>query len=199
MIMSMFRDVYCISLDFREEEESLEEYLGYLTRVARLTPRAIVLRNKQISRACYQGIATALQERISETRTPLILHTHYALAMAMQIPHFHAPLSVIEEMPVRARSYFQTLGTSVHSLEELQRAEALGCTQVFAGHIFSTSCKPDLPPRGIGFLTSLCRAASIPVYAIGGIGIDDLPLLKQCGASGVCIRSGFRPPTHLYP
>ena len=84
----------------------------------------------------------------------------------------------------------QQLGVSVHSVEQAVRAQQLGADFLIAGHIFPTDCKPGLPPRGLEFLGQVCRAVSVPVYAIGGITPENAPLAVKAGAAGVCIMSG---------
>ena len=88
------------------------------------------------------------------------------------------------------RDAFQILGASCHSLEEAVEAENLGCTYITAGHIYETDCKKGLPGRGIGFLKKICETVSVPVYAIGGIGAENIQEIKNAGAAGGCIMSG---------
>ena len=85
------------------------------------------------------------------------------------------------------------LGCSVHSVEDAIEAEKLGASYLTAGHIFATDCKRGLPPRGTGFLKQVCESVNIPVYAIGGIGLDDgkIDRVRECGAAGACIMSAF--------
>jgi thiamine-phosphate pyrophosphorylase len=84
---------------------------------------------------------------------------------------------------------FDTAGTSVHSTEQLRQAESLGADSVTAGHIFATNCKKGLPPKGTAFLSEICRQTTLPVYAIGGISTEKLPLIAEAGAAGACIMS----------
>ena len=83
------------------------------------------------------------------------------------------------------------MGTSCHSLDDVLEAAKLGCSYVTLGHIFPTGCKPGLPPRGVEFLTQVCRASPLPVYAIGGIGPENVAQVKQAGAAGACVMSGL--------
>ena len=71
------------------------------------------------------------------------------------------------------------------------RAEALGCTYVTAGHIFDTDSKKGTPGRGLDFLEKVCDAVDIPVYAIGGIGPDNIRSVLEAGAAGACVMSGL--------
>ena len=62
-----------------------------------------------------------------------------------------------------------------------------------AGHIYATDCKRGLPPRGLDFLREVCRSTSLPVLAIGGIGLDGKQLREvlEAGAAGACVMSGM--------
>ena len=43
--------------------------------------------------------------------------------------------------------------------------------------------------EGVEFLAQVCAAVPCPVYAIGGVGPENLPALAQAGAKGGCVRS----------
>lgn len=51
--------------------------------------------------------------------------------------------------------------------------------------------RKGLPGRGIGFLKKICETVSVPVYAIGGIGAENIQEIKNAGAAGGCIMSGW--------
>ena len=66
---------------------------------------------------------------------------------------------------------------------------SVGAHCLVAGHIFSTACKPGLPPRGIGFLRAVCQSVSIPVFAIGGMSAERVSEVMGAGAAGICVMS----------
>ena len=84
-------------------------------------------------------------------------------------------------------------GVSVHSAEEAKAALALGAAYLTAGHIYASSCKQGVPPRGLAFLKEICTLSPVLVYAIGGIGLNKAQLeeVLACGAAGACVRSAF--------
>ena len=84
-------------------------------------------------------------------------------------------------------------GASCHSVEDALCAYKLGCDYVTAGHVYITDCKKGLAPRGIDFLKKMCDSVPIPVYGIGGIDLesDKIDEVKQAGAKGACIMSGY--------
>lgn len=58
----------------------------------------------------------------------------------------------------------------------------------FVGHIFESSCKMGLEPKGIDFLKSLLEFSQIPLYAIGGINAQNIENFKDINVVGVCMR-----------
>ena len=94
-------------------------------------------------------------------------------------------------MPRAQRQQWACLGTSCHSLADIREAAGLGCHYAVAGHIFATDCKRGLPGRGTDFLRAACQVTTLPVFAIGGITPDRLPVVLAAGASGACVMSGM--------
>lgn len=84
------------------------------------------------------------------------------------------------------------VGVSVHSVTEAEAAEKGGADYVFFGHVFATSSKPGLPPRGIETLKEVVDAVHIPVFAIGGIKAENVFLTLQAGAKGVAVIGALR-------
>ena len=83
------------------------------------------------------------------------------------------------------------IGASVHSLSEGVNAERDGADWITFGHFFPTSSHPHEPPRDVGDLRILANAASIPVIAVGGIGVDQVATVIESGASGVAVISAI--------
>ena len=83
------------------------------------------------------------------------------------------------------------IGASVHSLSEGARAESDGANWITFGHFFPTRSHPHQPPRDIGALKLMANASSIPVIAIGGIGVDQVGAVLEAGASGVAVISAI--------
>ena len=161
-------------------------------RVCRCRPRALILREKDLSEVEYAALARRAMEICGRYQVPCILHTYLDTARVLGCPAIHLPLPLLREAGDRLAG-FSTIGTSVHSVEEAAEAQTLGASYLSAGHIYPTGCKPGAPPRGLDFLRQVCQAVSIPVYAIGGIRPDGAQLAEvmACGAAGGCIMSGM--------
>ncbi len=164
-----------------------EDFFVRLQKIAAAKPRAILLREKDLSERAYKELAETARALCSAHQTPCILHSHVFAAIALHAEAIHLPLPLLRQMTAAQKKRFQILGASCHSVEDALEAEALGCTYLTAGHIFATDCKKGLPGRGIACLKTICQSVSIPVYAIGGIQSDNMPSVRSAGASGACI------------
>lgn len=157
----------------------------------RLRPDVLILREKDLSEGEYEKLAGSVLAVCEKNQLPCILHGFPKVARKLHYPAIHLPLPLLRKLTKKERTFFTELGASCHSVEEAREAESLGCTYITAGHIFETDCKKGLPGRGLEFLENVCRSVSIPTYAIGGIGQANIKAVRQAGAAGACIMSGF--------
>ena len=166
-------------------------FLDQIEMIASAHPKAIVLREKDLSEKEYEQLARQVMQICQKHGTQCILHSFSNVAIALGAEAVHMPLPLLQKMTPQEKSHFQIIGASCHSLEEAKEAQDLGCTYITAGHIFLTDCKKGLPGRGLPFLEEICKAVRIPVYAIGGISSQNMESVRKTGAAGACIMSGF--------
>ena len=166
----------------------------FLLRIRQLTarqPRAVILREKDLMEQRYEELAVAVLSICRQAQVPCILHSFPAVAKRVGASALHLPLPELRTMPRAQRQQWACLGTSCHSLADIREAAGLGCHYAVAGHIFATDCKRGLPGRGTDFLRAACQVTTLPVFAIGGITPDRLPVVLAAGASGACVMSGM--------
>ena len=167
-----------------------QDLVRRLEAVLPLRPKAVILREKDLSAADYQQLLLQCRALCRAHGIPLIAHTFIDAARQLDIPAIHLPLPVLLASGRRPGG-FKIVGTGVHSEDEVRKAIACGADYLIAGHIFETSCKEGLPGRGLAFLEKVCRRSPVPVYAIGGITLDNLPLCLDAGAAGGCMMSSL--------
>lgn len=79
---------------------------------------------------------------------------------------------------------------SCHTLDELVHAQALGCDAAVLGPVQPTASHPGQPGIGWDAFAALREHVALPIYAIGGLGADDVAVARSHGAQGVAaIRS----------
>ena len=166
-------------------------FLDQIEMIASAHPKAIVLREKDLSEKEYEQLARQVMQICQKHGTQCILHSFSNVATTLGATAVHMPLPLLQKMTPQEKSHFQIIGASCHSLEEAKEAQNLGCTYITAGHIFLTDCKKGLPGSGLPFLEEICKTVRIPVYAIGGISSQNMESVRKTGAAGACIMSGF--------
>ncbi len=160
-------------------------------KIAACRPKGIILREKDLTEEEYKKLAEQVCKLCERYEVPCMLHSFADVAIELGAENIHLPLHMLRGMDEKKKERFKEIGASCHSTEEAQEAEKLGCTYITAGHVFATDCKKGLPPRGLTFLQAVCQSVSIPVYAIGGIGSENIDSVRKTGAKGACIMSGL--------
>ena len=159
----------------------------YLSRLLSGRPDALLIREKDLSPEELIRFAAPLVPIAERCGVPLILRG--SAEQARQLGISHLQLSFAEAIAAPLPQDFDSIGVSVHSLAEALEAQRRGATTVTYGHIFTSPCKPGLPPRGTAALDEIVRACTIPVYAIGGITADTLPFLLPIHPAAACLMS----------
>lgn len=168
-----------------------ESFLDRVEQIAQGGADGIILREKDLPLEDYRVLAQQVLPRCTKAGVPCILHTYAETARELKVRAIHLPMYVLQGLTAEQRAWFETLGASCHTMEDVEEAERLGCTYVTLGHIFATDCKKGLPPRGLELLRCVCANSRIPVYAIGGISRENLASVREAGAAGACIMSGL--------
>lgn len=150
----------------------------------------IILREKDLSLSDYEKLAEKCSQICRHYEMPFIVNHHISAAKNLGIQRIQVSIDILKKDRKRIRNFSET-GVSVHTLNEAKEAEYLGASYLIAGHIFATDCKKGVLPRGVGFLEEVCKAVSIPVYAIGGVKPANIQEVLEAGAKGGCMMSGF--------
>lgn len=168
-------------------------FLKSIEMIAKSDVEAIILREKDLSEDEYYLLAKNVKEICDKYNKKLIIHNFIDIARKLGIKNIQLPFSKFIAEKNLQRD-FESIGTSVHSVDDAVLAEKSGADYIIAGHIFATDCKKGLAPRGVEFLKAVCNAVKIPVYAIGGIddnSVAELNNLNCNNFSGVCVMSAL--------
>jgi len=93
-------------------------------------------------------------------------------------------------MSLTSRPHQWLMAASCHEARQLDHAMQLGLDFTVLGPVKQTASHPGAAPMGWPKFTELARGASIPVYAIGGMGRADLDDAWRAGAHGVAMIRG---------
>lgn len=91
----------------------------------------------------------------------------------------------------QTRPPHQWVAASCHNLQELQHAERIGVDFAVLAPILCTQTHPDAVPLGWEALAELTAATNLPVFALGGLGLEDLERVTAAGCQGIAGISAF--------
>ena len=83
------------------------------------------------------------------------------------------------------------VGASCHDASDIERARIAGCDFVVLGPVTETATHPGARMLGWRGFGPLARSAGMPVYAIGGLGDDDIAAASTNGGQGVAAIRAF--------
>ena len=158
----------------------------------------IIVREKDLNVEEYRMLFAKVARIAHKGGKKCLAHGRIALGMMSELgaDGIHLPLDALCEW--RAASgrrsapqagAVQLVGASAHSASELAEAAALGADYATLSPIFATACKPGAAPLGTAALAAACKASPLPVFALGGIGMDKLDACIEAGAAGCCMMS----------
>ena len=151
------------------------------------------LRAPGLSPPDFRRLALALLSRVHSAGGRLLLNAAPELVEEVGADGIHLPshrLMAIQERPLPS-SYW--VAASCHGPKELAQAAAIGCDFAVLGPVAATTSHPGQPGIGWETFAEWAVAARLPVYALGGVGPDDLEHARAAGAIGVAGIGAFWP------
>lgn len=83
------------------------------------------------------------------------------------------------------------VSAACHTIEELEQAMRLGANFALLSPVAATATHPDANSLGWDGFAELARHSRMPVYALGGMGPDDLARAHACGGQGIAAIRAF--------
>ena len=174
--------LYLITPETGDPAPAVEAALTVLPRGS----AGIQLRHPGDSARALLRCAEELRAICTRFGAPLLINDRADVALAAAADGIHLPARGLPPSAARALG-LALIGVSVHSPEEVQRAAREGADFAVFAPVYET---PGKTPRGEAALAEACRAAPIPVLALGGVEPANAHRCIDAGARGVsCIRS----------
>jgi len=152
----------------------------------------IQLRCKSLSPKKLKELAIDIRTLCQEHETVLYINEDIALARLLGCP-VHLKSGQLMQADIASQLAGHPFSASCHGVEELKAAEMLDATFALLGPVLQTNSHPGV--QGIGWkgFIDLRNEVSLPIFALGGVGPNDLADARQCGAQGVAGISHFWP------
>jgi thiamine-phosphate pyrophosphorylase len=165
---------------------SLEEVIA---SAARGGAGMVQLREKDLSARELLALGDRLQHILAPYGIPLLINDRLDVAQALEAAGVHlAGHSLPAAQARRVLGSDKLIGVSTHSLEQAQDARDGDADFIVFGPVFTTPSKAAYgPPQGLQQLANIVQTVDLPVIAIGGINMTNLPSVLQHGAHGVAM------------
>jgi 8-oxo-dGTP diphosphatase len=146
--------------------------------------KLIQIREKSFSPARLRQFAAQVIEIAHAAGAKVLINSDPATAQACGAEGVH--LDSKRLMALTERPDLALCAASCHTPEELEQAQKLNLDFVVWGPIKATPSHPGQAGRGWeAFEQALIGHDDLPVYAIGGMTLDDLPEAREHGAQGI--------------
>ncbi len=167
------------------------EFLHRLDSRLAKGPLRLILREPQLNAGEYRTLAKRVLERIRTSHGSLLLHNQIELARDIGADGVHLPARALAQL-ARRPCGLDWIGASAHNSDELATAARLGLDYAVLGHIAPTRSHPDSPPLGWEAFAEIVKQGwPLPIYAIGGMQMQDIDRAQQYGGHGIAMLRAF--------
>jgi len=154
--------------------------------------QVLQLRAKNLPREAVAPLGRSIAAICRLHHVPFILNDYPDLVAAAGADGVHVGQDDVSIAEARALSGpWCIVGKSTHSLAQARAAASEGVDYIGFGPLFPTPTKPDYQAIGLDHIREVHNSVNLPVFCIGGIKYENLPLVLQAGARRVVIVSGL--------
>ncbi len=155
--------------------------------------KAIQLREKDLAGRDLFLLAEKASKLCQNYGSSLFVNERVDIALAVnaagvQLGKASVPIALARELFGAQKM----IGVSTHSLDEALEAQQQGADFLLFGPVYFTPSKaPYGAPQGVNKLKEIVEKLSLPVYAIGGIKMENILDLRSIGVAGVALISAI--------
>lgn len=193
------RDLLLYAVTDRAWLKKGETLAGQVEASLRGGATMVQLREKHLAYPAFLGEAMELKTLCGRYHVPFLINDDVELAIQAGAQGVHVGQHDMEAGRVRERiGPDMILGVSAQTVEQALRAQAAGADYLGVGAVFPTGTKEDADAVTLDTLAQICRAVSIPVVAIGGIGAGNVRQLAGTGVRGAAVVSALYAQPDVY-
>jgi len=157
--------------------------------------RLIQVREKQLDYKALSQFATKVKALAQPFGAKILLNQDIELAVALGLDGVHLPSRALLQLQHKPENFL--VAASCHNDVELAHAEKLALDFVTLSPVALTGSHPDTKPLRWQAFSNLMSKVTLPVYALGGMKMDDLPQALSNAAQGVAMQRAIWDITNL--
>jgi len=176
---------YLITPEPEQHARALDEFLAHLGRCITEGHELVQFRVKSLAGENYTALARAAIHLCREYGCKILLNSTPELADRLGADGVHLSSTMLMSHNERPLPRNMLIAASCHDEKELHHAADIGCDFAVLGPVKPTRSHPDAPAMGWGHFGGLVEQVALPVYALGGMTVDDLESAWNHGAQGI--------------
>lgn len=153
--------------------------------VSRASINIIQLRSHELESSEYIQLAKKCVELCNKYEVDLILNTKIEYFNKSPATGLHLTSDKLLGTKKRPLSSKYLVGASCHNPHEVEHANSLGLDYMILGPVVEKQASKNSKTLGWEKFSQLAKKSLIPIYAIGGLGIDDLAVSVLNGGQGI--------------
>lgn len=172
------------------DPETEPAFLDKLRRSLRAGVDLVQLRAPGLEAARFDNLALAVLALCRDYGAQVILNTSPEQARMLHADGLHLSQHRVRRLRSEYWDGSLRLGVSCHTVAELEAALEYSPDYLCIGPVQASATHPGTTPIGWEAFAGLAAMSSAPVYAIGGLGLNDLVAARANGGYGIAaIRS----------
>ncbi len=161
--------------------------LSNLQRALASGLRLVQIREQRLEPAVRKEFSARVVQAVGEVNGLVMINSDLQLASTLGAG-LHLPSKLLMSTP--SRPQIDWCSASCHNAEELDKAAELGLDFVLLGPVESTPSHADAQGLGWSRFSRMIRDYPLPVFALGGLRMQDLHTARVAGAHGVAMIRG---------
>jgi 8-oxo-dGTP diphosphatase len=166
-------------------------FLERLAQALRRDIRLVQLRAPELPAAELRSLALRARALCHAHGARLLINGSPELVLEIGADGVHLTSRRLMELSERPLTENRLVAASCHTLEELVQASRLGLDFALLSPVLPTASHPEATPLGWERFAELVAEATLPVYALGGMGEEHLTTAWEYGAQGIAAIRGL--------
>ncbi len=183
-------------LQYISSGNSIEEHISNITKASRNGVKWVQLRLKKYSEKEIREAALEVKSITDRYKVTFILNDYLHIAKELNLDGVHLGKNDFSVLTAKEQlGENKIVGATANTYEDIVNAYNQGASYIGLGPFRFTTTKENLSQvlgiEGYRNIMSKLKTNGIklPVYAIGGIQIKDIPPLMETGVSGIAVSS----------
>ncbi|MGB7816123.1 MAG: Nudix family hydrolase [Methylotenera sp.] len=166
------------------EQTFFEAHKNQLARGLKL----IQVREKHLSKDAFMKFAAQVITLAKPYGAKVLISEDIGLARELGAHGVHLPSRAL--LVLKTKPAGLVVAASCHNAMELAHAQKLDLDFVVLSPVKSTLSHPEAEPLGWQKFAEMSENMTLPIYALGGMALSDLPVALSYGARGIAIQRG---------